>query len=254
MLEALRSLRFITTTQIREINWGTENTHRVEFVRYLREIPQNFREIAKQGGKRELVRRHLKNLYKDRPKEEDVDIVVERITNLASLLSLGRENVENKAGQNAFKNMNWRLCERCQLCGVEFLDVNQVTLDHIIPLTLGGAEKQDNWQLTCFLCNAQKRRFWGIADLSRSVSMGDYDGSFFNLPVRTVIEHLSKKGNPTRYWVLEREERRCSICTASTDSEKLVVGPREPGFLLTVDNLTTYCRDCAKEEAVLYCE
>lgn len=43
----------------------------------------------------------------------------------------------------------------CQLCGKK-LTYNQATLDHIIPLAMGGSNSVDNLQLSCIQCNRLK--------------------------------------------------------------------------------------------------
>lgn len=43
----------------------------------------------------------------------------------------------------------------CQLCGERIL-LNQMTLDHIIPLSMGGADSVENLQCTCKACNRFK--------------------------------------------------------------------------------------------------
>lgn len=43
----------------------------------------------------------------------------------------------------------------CQLCGRK-ISVENMTLDHIIPLDAGGEESMDNLQLSCETCNRYK--------------------------------------------------------------------------------------------------
>lgn len=43
----------------------------------------------------------------------------------------------------------------CQLCGERIL-FNQMTLDHIVPLSMGGVESVENLQCTCKACNRFK--------------------------------------------------------------------------------------------------
>jgi len=53
----------------------------------------------------------------------------------------------------------YRLCEslewRCSYCGV-ILDYNNVTEDHIIPLSRGGSDGIDNITPSCLICNLKK--------------------------------------------------------------------------------------------------
>ena len=256
MLTPLRTARLITTTKVTDDDWNVETEHRVAFVRFLREIPEGFQHIAIDPKKREIVKSHLKRFYMAMPQDREVDTVLERITNLSSIMKLGRDAVENKSGQHKFKSEQWQKRERCELCGYKFSDLQDVTLDHIVPLSLGGSEKADNWQLTCSLCNKQKSEYWGIADLSRSVSFRccQGDGSFFKLPKTTVLDHLKRMNNPTRYWVIERDNRKCSECDTPATATHLFIAPRNEGFLLTIDNLATYCFDCLKQKKLPYCK
>jgi|SRR5665213_1936218 len=256
MLTALRSARLITATKVRDTDWKNENEHRSEFMRFLREIPQDFRVIARHRQKREMVKTHLESFYMRLPQEHEVETVLERITNLASLMEGGRAAVEDKTAQSQYKCQHWQTCKRCEICGHEFIDLRDVTLDHVVPLSLGGSEKDSNWQLTCTLCNTQKQEYWGVSDLSRLASIRgcSSQGNFFNLTEVAVIEQLKSKSNPTRYWVLERENRTCAWCGFSARDTQLYVAPRESGFLLTIDNLTTYCFDCTKKHKVQGCK
>lgn len=44
---------------------------------------------------------------------------------------------------------------RCQLCGRK-IEYEDMTLDHIVPLSWGGADEMENLQCTCFPCNKFK--------------------------------------------------------------------------------------------------
>src|ERR1019366_4777297 len=168
---------------------------------------------------------------------------------------VGREGCEDKTRRTAFKNGNWKAVERCAICGHKFADVQDVSLDHIVPLAFGGAEREDNWQLTCKLCNQQKASYWGAADISRSHCLATENG-FFRLAPQQIIDQLRQPSNPTRYWVLERDKRQCSVdgCATRADQEKLYVGITASGFLLTVDNLSTYCLDCVRNPKRPHCQ
>lgn len=44
---------------------------------------------------------------------------------------------------------------RCELCGQE-ISYKKMTLDHIVPLAMGGADELENLQCTCRTCNEFK--------------------------------------------------------------------------------------------------
>lgn len=168
----------------------------------------------------------------------------------------GREMAEDKAAQSAFKNTEWKARARCVLCGHKFESYQEVILDHIVPISLGGAERKENWQLTCPLCNLQKREYWGVADLSRIQVLRSVQGKFFSLTLKELMGQLGSKTNPTRYWIFERDGRKCSTpdCTGSATSEKLYITCRENSLLPTIDNLASYCIDCIRNTGLPYCE
>lgn len=252
MLKELRKEKLITNTAIREFESGEEIAHRNEFIRYLREIPDNFLSLAKNPNKYDLVKDHLRNFYMRKPENWEVDTVLDRVLNLALFAIGGRDSVEDKSNQHKFKVDNWRHAKRCSLCGEEFKTLDEVSLDHIIPLSLGGPEKPHNWQLTCKLCNVQKDQCWGSGDLSRIETFRRVQNNFFKLSEPDVLESLKAKSNPTRYWILERDLCKCSNCHLTSADEKLVIARRESGFLMTIDNLATYCLGCIKKKKLLH--
>ena len=44
---------------------------------------------------------------------------------------------------------------RCELCGQRLL-LENMTLDHIVPLSMGGVESMENLQAACYACNQFK--------------------------------------------------------------------------------------------------
>ncbi|RKI87876.1 HNH endonuclease [Parablautia intestinalis] len=54
-----------------------------------------------------------------------------------------REIIYNKSGG------------RCELCGQRLL-LENMTLDHIVPLSMGGGESMENLQAACYACNQFK--------------------------------------------------------------------------------------------------
>lgn len=47
---------------------------------------------------------------------------------------------------------------RCQLCGRKLM-FESITLDHIIPLKMGGKDDIDNLQIACNICNRSKSSY-----------------------------------------------------------------------------------------------
>src|SRR5262249_8162250 len=115
-----------------------------------------------------------------------------------------------------------------------------------------GPDKEVNWQLTCSLCNSQKQEYWGASDLSRcqSLRISQANANFFALSGVQVLDNLKIRSNPTRYWVLERDDRKCFACGTVAAESSLFVGPREKGFLLVIDNLSPYCAECAHQRRI----
>lgn len=44
----------------------------------------------------------------------------------------------------------------CSICGKPFSNMKEITIDHIVPLSKGGATTKDNCQLACLKCNQEK--------------------------------------------------------------------------------------------------
>ena len=44
------------------------------------------------------------------------------------------------------------LIGKCMKCG----KTENLTIDHILPLSMGGSKAQSNWQVLCFGCNLKK--------------------------------------------------------------------------------------------------
>lgn len=249
MITLLKTKKLLAVSEASSPNCNLENEHRETFLRYLREIPSDFLAIAEDAQKREIIKKHLKKFYRGDPKDDEIDLIVERVTNLAQIVKLGRKSIENKTAQANFKAAKFKELKSCSFCGHKFIDISDISLDHIIPLSLGGGERPENWQLTCRLCNQQKREYWGISDISRITSIRAFEHNFFQLSADEVFTQLVKPGNSTRYWIFEREGRRCSGCSATADNEKLYLGIIDDGHILTLDNLTVYCDDCRRKKS-----
>ena len=63
--------------------------------------------------------------------------------------------------RNRIKTLIQVFGNRCVYCNVrlnrEHSHDNQATVDHIIPLSLGGTNFQDNIILACFKCNSHRQ-------------------------------------------------------------------------------------------------
>jgi 5-methylcytosine-specific restriction endonuclease McrA len=247
LIPLLRDRGFLAETKFNYPPLATESEHRRELIRYLQEIPQDFLSIAEHPQKREMVKAHLQAFYRGTASPRDVEIVLERVTSLALVVKFGREKCQDRARQTAFKNAHWKEPGRCVICGHAFRDVGDVSLDHIIPLALGGPEKETNWQLTCRACNQQKKCAWGIADISRTQCLTVEEG-FFGKSQKEILTKLKAPSSPTRYWVFERDERKCVDCSVPASAEKLYVAVLNTTWVITIDHLITNCTDCAKRE------
>lgn len=64
-----------------------------------------------------------------------------------------RNNSYRKHKKSLFEEMNGR----CGYCGCE-LDYNKATIDHKIPLGLGGNNDKENLIISCWSCNHYKHR------------------------------------------------------------------------------------------------
>lgn len=58
----------------------------------------------------------------------------------------------NKNSKKIFQRIVNRDGNACKICGT----TNKLTVDHIIPLSKGGSNDDDNFQILCFSCNRKK--------------------------------------------------------------------------------------------------
>ena len=69
----------------------------------------------------------------------------------------GRFNFDTSKKRENINVIKWKIFKRdnftCQLCGSQEL----LELDHIIPISKGGEDKEDNYQTLCQSCNRKKK-------------------------------------------------------------------------------------------------
>lgn len=78
---------------------------------------------------------------------------------------------------------------RCQLCGRK-IEYEDMTLDHIVPLSLGGADEMDNLQCTCRVDNEFKKNI--LPD------------EFFGRITEIFLFQMEKKENNRLKWKIAR--------------------------------------------------
>lgn len=59
---------------------------------------------------------------------------------------------------------------RCALCG-QLLKLEDMTIDHIVPLSMGGNDDMDNIQASCFSCNQFKNNILPDVFLNRIIKI-----------------------------------------------------------------------------------
>lgn len=75
----------------------------------------------------------------------------EKITSVGNKKKIKRKQYSENQRKIIYQKANGR----CQLCGRK-IEYEDMTLDHIVPLSLGGADEMDNLQCTDFACNKFK--------------------------------------------------------------------------------------------------
>lgn len=73
-------------------------------------------------------------------------------SNQNNLSRNSRKTVSGKVRQNVFMRDNYT----CQICGATVKDGAKLELDHIIPVSKGGTNDEDNLQVLCQQCNREK--------------------------------------------------------------------------------------------------
>lgn len=79
------------------------------------------------------------------------------VTEIEPDINVGnKKKVKRKQySENQRKIIYQRADGRCQLCGRK-IEFNNMTVDHIIPISKGGSNDMDNTEATCFPCNQFK--------------------------------------------------------------------------------------------------
>lgn len=78
----------------------------------------------------------------------------EKITNVGNKKKIKRKRYSAEQRKIIYQRANGR----CKLCGRK-IELNNFSLDHVIPLSMGGADSMTNLQATCRGCNFQKSYF-----------------------------------------------------------------------------------------------
>lgn len=215
------------------------------FIAFLNEIPANYLGFITTREKRKRVAEHLKILYKAKPTDSEIDVVLRRLVNLAIAATHTREEIEDRARRGQFRVENWKRVGRCEVCGFQFLDAGSATVDHILPLSLGGDDAEINWQLLCRLCNDQKSHHFGCGDLRRIDILTNVH--YFNLSAKEQLSTLSAPHLPLRYQLFERSERKC-ICGTRSSLTKLYLSASDTTCILNADNLQVLCERCISKK------
>ena len=78
----------------------------------------------------------------------------EKITSVGNKKKIKRKRYSAEQRKIIYQRANGR----CKLCGRK-IELNNFSLDHVIPLSMGGADSMTNLQATCRGCNFQKSYF-----------------------------------------------------------------------------------------------
>ena len=64
----------------------------------------------------------------------------------------------SRARNRAKLQLVWEKGKRCAICGRKIKDLEDLTVDHIVPLARGGKNSIDNYRLAHKTCNEAKGR------------------------------------------------------------------------------------------------
>ena len=242
MIDILRRNKYLTAGLLHDVLPPREVSDKRAFYTFLSEVPADFMSFIKSRAKTTRVRQHLKSVYHREPKSEEVEIVVRRLVSLALAATHRREEIENRPLQSQYKNDNWSRIARCQVCGLKFAGADAATVDHILPISLGGEDRENNWELLCRLCNDQKARHFGCCDIGRASMI--LDAQFFSMSVSEQLKKLSSPHMALRYELFERAGRGCAYCKRRSSEIKLYVYIVSCDRMVNADNLSVCCDHC----------
>ena len=157
---------------------------------------------------------------------------------MLQLQARGGMRVEDRDARVRWRDLQFELDRvgRCPYCHVQLTpEVTQI--DHIVPLSRGGDDSPENWQLVCGVCNMGKSdsiegRYslnWGSSDLFR----------------RLVLQGKLTVSPWERFELLSRARYACALCEQPTRpgsrlSLFFVQTPSEGGQAIP-ENLTVMC-------------
>ena len=111
---------------------------------------------------------------------------------LAYLYSFRREEMDESVRMfdRRERKMIYHKAEgRCQLCGCK-ITYDEMSLDHIVPLAMGGEDSLENLQATCEPCNSHKKALLPEA--------------YFDKVNRTFVFQMNKKYSHNLLWKLSK--------------------------------------------------
>lgn len=125
---------------------------------------------------------------------------------------IGKTNVRGYLTASAKKELLRDQNNTCQVCGKKSTDgVRGLQADHKVPLTRGGQNSLDNWQVLCNECNVAKRRSCQGCDESCSKCHWAFPNSNF-LPVtlrlpKSEFDYLDGKLKVDPNWLVDLIKR-----------------------------------------------
>lgn len=89
----------------------------------------------------------------------------------ATTVAIGQKCAQRKR-YGGSKNRKWRQASRtgqpvCQWCKRPFASIEEATIDHVIPLSKGGSNGDDNLVLACATCNTMRSNKVTTKELQR---------------------------------------------------------------------------------------